>query len=415
LAYEWWYYILFPLVLAALWPIVNSGWRRTEEKAETLKKLKAEKVQPRIAQMGTDEEARGTEQGERGTAKSGNAQKLKHEIGKIIDSKIIGTTKDTNQHEKEEAGARLTSQSGAAFSNPFTSELLRNSENTSFTRSASGPAGALRSGEMGSGGGNQLGDSVEFLDGQSQAGLQMDSQKRHSPRAATGSDTSGEISLSVPIRDIRGSKSEALDAGLSTLDLSPRQRFMIGAGSFLAVAGLCWFLTWHILILFGVWLLGVVSAVFGPKLFSFQPSVFKWTFLLISTGISFGSLLVARVEFLKWGALDQFLIGIGFSLLLAALAPMAWRFPLQGWAHYFSDFSYSVYLIHFPVIMFALSMGFDLFGNGTRMPFGLLALGWYACIFSLAIFMSWLVSQFTERKTATLRKWLYGLLSVRES
>jgi peptidoglycan/LPS O-acetylase OafA/YrhL len=174
-------------------------------------------------------------------------------------------------------------------------------------------------------------------------------------------------------------------------------------------------LTWHILILFGVWLLGVVSAVFGPKLFSFQPSVFKWTFLLISTGISFGSLLVARVEFLKWGALDQFLIGIGFSLLLAALAPMAWRFPLQGWAHYFSDFSYSVYLIHFPVIMFALSMGFDLFGNGTRMPFGLLALGWYACIFSLAIFMSWLVSQFTERKTATLRKWLYGLLSVRES
>ena len=207
LAYEWWYYILFPLVLAALWPIVNSGWRRTEEKAETLKKLKAEKVQPRIAQMGTDEEARGTEKGERGTAKSGNAQKLKHEIGKIIDSKIIGTTKDTNQHEKEEAGARLASQSGAAFSNPFTSELAWDSENTSFTRSASGPAGALRSGEMGSGGGNQLGDSVEFLDGQSQAGLQMDSQKRHSPRAATGSDTSGEISLSVPIRDIRGSKS----------------------------------------------------------------------------------------------------------------------------------------------------------------------------------------------------------------
>jgi peptidoglycan/LPS O-acetylase OafA/YrhL len=169
------------------------------------------------------------------------------------------------------------------------------------------------------------------------------------------------------------------------------------------------------LILFGVWLLGVVAAVFGPKVFRFQPSVFKWTFLLISTGISFGSLLVARVEVLKWGALDQFLIGIGFSLLLAALAPMAWRFPLQGWAHYFSDFSYSVYLIHFPVIMFTLSMGFDLFGNGTRMPFGLLALGWYACIFSFAIFMSWLVSLVTERKTATLRKILYGLLSVRES
>jgi hypothetical protein len=343
---------------------VNSGWRRTEEKAETLKKLKAEKVQPRIAQMGTDEEARGTEQGERGTAKSGNAQKLKHEIGKIIDRKIIGTTKDTNQHEKEEAGARLASQSGAAFSNPFTSERAWDSENTSLTRSAIAPASLPA--------------------------------------------TSYSLTVTAP-------EVPLLDARRSTLDLYPRSSFFIAAGSFLAVAGLCWFLTWHILILFGVWLLGVVAAVFGPKLFSFQPSVFKWTFLLISTGISFGSLLVARVEVLKWGALDQFLIGIGLSLLLAALAPMAWRFPLQGWAHYFSDFSYSVYLIHFPVIMFTLSMGFDLFGNGTRMPFGLLALGWYACIFSLAIFMSWLVSLFTERKTATLRKWLYGLLSVRES
>ena len=100
--------------------------------------------------------------------------------------------------------------------------------------------------------------------------------------------------------------------------------------------------------------------------------------------------------------------------LLAALAPMAWRFPLQGWAHYFSDFSYAVYLIHFPVIMFTLSVGFELFGNGIRMPFGLLAIGWYAGIFSLAIFVSWLVSLFTEEKTASLRKWLYGLLSVRE-
>ena len=53
------------------------------------------------------------------------------------------TTKDTNLHEGGEAGQRLASQAGAASSNPSTSELARDSENTSPTRSASGPASAL--------------------------------------------------------------------------------------------------------------------------------------------------------------------------------------------------------------------------------------------------------------------------------
>ena len=42
-----------------------------------------------------------------------------------------------------EAGPCLDKPSGAAFSNPFTSELARDSENTSLTRSASGPADSL--------------------------------------------------------------------------------------------------------------------------------------------------------------------------------------------------------------------------------------------------------------------------------
>jgi len=44
------------------------------------------------------------------------------------------------------AGLRLAGQAGAAFSNPSTSELARDSKNTSPTRSASGPAFALDSG-----------------------------------------------------------------------------------------------------------------------------------------------------------------------------------------------------------------------------------------------------------------------------
>jgi lysophospholipase L1-like esterase len=47
---------------------------------------------------------------------------------------------------KEEAGQRLAGQAGAAFSNPSTSGLARDSKNSSRTRSASGPASALDAG-----------------------------------------------------------------------------------------------------------------------------------------------------------------------------------------------------------------------------------------------------------------------------
>ena len=51
-----------------------------------------------------------------------------------------GTTKITKGHEREAAGLCFDKPSGAAFSNPSTSELARDSENTSLTLSASSPA-----------------------------------------------------------------------------------------------------------------------------------------------------------------------------------------------------------------------------------------------------------------------------------
>jgi glycosyltransferase involved in cell wall biosynthesis len=66
-------------------------------------------------------------------------------------------------------------------------------------RAASGPAEALFAdhGEIGSAGGNQLADSKEFLEDQSQAGLQMDNQKNPTIRTANDPSASGEYSSSV--------------------------------------------------------------------------------------------------------------------------------------------------------------------------------------------------------------------------
>ena len=60
---------------------------------------------------------------------------------KIIGSKMMGTTNHTKIHKRGEAqGGAWASQAGAEFSNPFTSKPARDCENTSPSRSASGPA-----------------------------------------------------------------------------------------------------------------------------------------------------------------------------------------------------------------------------------------------------------------------------------
>ena len=170
-----------------------------------------------------------------GWDQGGHEAELKALCAELGLKTAVRTTKDTNFHENiqpriariytdktEAQGGAWTSQAGAAFSNPSTSQVARDCENTSPTRSASDPAGALfaDNGEMGSVGGNQLADSKEFLEGQSQAGLQVDSQKLQSIRMANDTSASKGNSSSVPIRAIRGSHSVELDPGLLTLDSS---------------------------------------------------------------------------------------------------------------------------------------------------------------------------------------------------
>jgi hypothetical protein len=110
---------------------------------------------------------------------------------------------------------------GDAFSNPFTSELARDAETTSPTRSANDPALVYRAGELGSDGGSQPADSVEFLEGQSQAGLQMDNQKSPTIRTANDLTAPGEYSSSMLIREIRGQNASSPATSHSPLVTAP--------------------------------------------------------------------------------------------------------------------------------------------------------------------------------------------------
>ena len=126
-----------------------------------------------------------------------------------------------------------------------------------------------------------------------------------------------------------------------------------------------------------------------------------------------GILVLARVEVLKVPYAWQYLLGLAYALVIVSMAGFEWRLPWFRQSAYLSDFSYSVYLIHFPVIIFFLSVGFEVCGFGIRMPFEAFGLVWYFGIFFVALLTSWLVSLFTERKTARLRRLFYSLLHVR--
>ena len=101
--------------------------------------------------------------------------------------------------------------------------------------------------EMGTAGGNQRADSAEFLEGHSQAGLQMDSEKLASIRSANTSSASGEQtgsdSSSVLISEISGKKSSsALD---STHGLRAGEFFTVKDVSFELRRGECLGLIGH--------------------------------------------------------------------------------------------------------------------------------------------------------------------------
>jgi peptidoglycan/LPS O-acetylase OafA/YrhL len=204
--------------------------------------------------------------------------------------------------------------------------------------------------------------------------------------------------------------------------------------------------------LFGIWLLGVAAAIVTPRTYSGPVEYASHSMGergLIADGVKAAEtldprrstldskapatshsplvtcarislaglffivvLLLARVEVLKGPYVWQYLLGVAYALLLVSLAGCQWRLPVFRSSAYLADFSYSVYLIHFPVLMFVVSGAFSLTGYGIKIPFGVGGLIWFAVVFASAILFAWLVSMFTERNTHLVRVWFYSILQI---
>ncbi len=169
-----------------------------------------------------------------------------------------------------------------------------------------------------------------------------------------------------------------------------------------ALAAIFWFLPGNILIYFSVWLLGALLYFINTR--PLLPGWFSWLLFL-------GSFGGARLHLIKTPYVGDILLSIGFALVINSACLSNRRLPGQGVSHKLADFSYSVYLCHFPFLVFVLSALYQTTGKGLQetltTPFLLIFIG----VLLLAYGWCYLVSLVTERQTARIRERLYRVLN----
>ncbi len=168
------------------------------------------------------------------------------------------------------------------------------------------------------------------------------------------------------------------------------------------LAALCMSLPTGLLVLGGVWLVGVIVSLIQ------RPLLPVW----LSTILTAGALGNARLDLLGSSLVQEYAIGVTFAVLLNSMAMSAYRFPLNKLSFTLADFSYSLYLLHFPFVLLVVSMIHHYSGQGFKMlPCGE-SFALFFGIFVVAVAFSWLMSLITERRTSAIRSCSYRILGL---
>jgi len=157
-----------------------------------------------------------------------------------------------------------------------------------------------------------------------------------------------------------------------------------------------------ILRLFGVWFLGVGASLWQKRA---PPWWLAGSVLVLI-------LVLVRADRIQIPLGWEYGLGAAFMLALVSLAGRETRLPGADLSARLADFSYSVYLTHFPVLMVSVSAAFTLMGYGIKEPFGWQGINFYVTLFAGAISAAWAISRGTEAKTNILRMKLYKWIKV---
>jgi len=159
-----------------------------------------------------------------------------------------------------------------------------------------------------------------------------------------------------------------------------------------------WFLPFNIEVYFLIWLIGLI-----PFYISLKQTSFKFILAI---------LFVVWLALKKTVHIDNFLYDFFLGLIVAfwvASFDNYNQLSNQGLLKInekLSSFSYSTYLVHFPIIMLTLTLIKNHFSTGIWIEPGLKGYFIFTCVFVFVVACSYLVATFTEFKTARFRGYL---------
>jgi peptidoglycan/LPS O-acetylase OafA/YrhL len=165
----------------------------------------------------------------------------------------------------------------------------------------------------------------------------------------------------------------------------------------------------NILLGFFVWLVGVML-VFAYSNCRFSKRLWLILYALISSVVLFICFTAARTRHLPLLGND-FAVGVAFGLVLFAVLQLDVgaenRFYPRA-ARFLAGFSYSLYVLHFPFLLFLRSW----LVPARKWQPDLTHLFYAVIAGSAALSFAWLVSAFTESKTRVVRNWLKGVVPL---
>src|SRR5690348_2337917 len=158
---------------------------------------------------------------------------------------------------------------------------------------------------------------------------------------------------------------------------------------------------------FLIWMAGCVLLMAYSKVREF-PKLWAALYILVTSIILISCLVAARLGKSEMLGADL-PVGLAFALFLFGILQIDFSMRSHVYANlarFFAGFSYSLYVLHFPVVLFVRAW---LAPYRWRPNFPHFALA--MAIGAAVLVFAWLVSLFTENKTSALRRWMKAVIA----
>jgi peptidoglycan/LPS O-acetylase OafA/YrhL len=193
--------------------------------------------------------------------------------------------------------------------------------------------------------------------------------------------------------------------GAAALIIETRIRFAFGAAAIVLSA----LLPMKILLWGVIWLLGIAGYAWVKHAkWRLHPGLglFVLTIAMAISRLSHNAHNVENPEPMLIEFVRDLGLGFAFILALAGISRLKREMPLARMHRLLADFSYTTYLVHFPILMFLTALAFQFLGIAFRVQPSGWGLLYLACLAGGIYACSFLISTVTEAHTRSVRRWV---------